>query len=305
MKLADWKARGHEVVCGGHAMFYADSAPDAHDRPTIFLIHGFPTASWDWHKLWPDLSARFRLVAPDLLGFGYSDKPRRHVYSIHEQADLMEELIARIGLRSFHVLAHDYGDTVAQEMLARQNAKPEADRQWLSVCFLNGGLFPETHRARLIQKLLLGPLGPAINALTGRATFDRTFSAVFGPDTRPTAAELDAFWTLINEKDGRHIFHKLITYMRDRREHRQRWVAALADACVPVQIINGSLDPVSGAHMVARYRELICSDNIVELSTIGHYPQVEAPAAVLDAYLAFLDRTTAAGPGGTAAYTTA
>jgi pimeloyl-ACP methyl ester carboxylesterase len=47
------------------------------------------------------------------------------------------------------------------------------------------------------------------------------------------------------------------------------------------------VDPVSGAHMVARYRELIPQPNITELAEIGHYPQVEAPEAVLTAYATF------------------
>ena len=58
-----------------------------------------------------------------------------------------------LGLQRFHVLAHDYGDTVAQELLARENAAAPAARRWRSVCFLNGGLFPETHQARLSKKL--------------------------------------------------------------------------------------------------------------------------------------------------------
>ena len=51
--------------------------------------------------------------------------------------------------------------------------------------------------------------------------------------------------------------------------------------------MNGAVDPVSGAHMAARYRELIPHPDIVSLEGIGHYPMVEAPQAVLEALLAF------------------
>jgi pimeloyl-ACP methyl ester carboxylesterase len=56
---------------------------------------------------------------------------------------------------------------------------------------------------------------------------------------------------------------------------------------VPLRLVNGPDDPVSGAHMVARYRELIPAPDTVSLPGIGHYPQVEAPSAVLDAFLQF------------------
>jgi pimeloyl-ACP methyl ester carboxylesterase len=286
VSIDQWRERGHYSRLLGREIFCIDSGEL--DKPAILLIHGFPTASWDWMPIWEALEVSHRLVALDLLGFGFSEKPRQHAYSIMEQADLCEALVADRKLDRLHVLAHDYGDTVAQELLARQNEGKGVGR-WASVCFLNGGLFPETHKARLIQRLLLSPIGPLVGRLSTKRTFDRSFSAVFGPDTQPSPEELDAFWALINYNQGKHVFYDLITYMTDRKRHRERWVKALRESVVPIGLINGSVDPVSGAHMVERYRELVSPDHfIVELSRIGHYPQVEAPERVAEAYLRFL-----------------
>jgi len=284
--VEQWRERGHTSSLLGREIFCVDSGEL--DRPVIFLIHGFPTSSWDWAPIWSALHESYRLVALDMLGFGFSDKPRSHRYSIMEQADFCEALISNRKLARFHVLAHDYGDTVAQELLARQNDETGTG-DWLSVCFLNGGLFPETHQARLIQKLLSSPLGPLVNKLSTKRTFDKSFSAVFGPNTKPSKAELEGFWKLINYKGGKHVFHNLITYMNDRKQYRERWVGALKQSTFPIGLINGSMDPVSGEHMVARYREIVSGDHFtVELPAIGHYPQVEAPAEVAEAYLRFL-----------------
>ena len=111
--------------------------------------------------------------------------------------------------------------------------------------------------------------------------------AIFGPDTQPEPAELDNFWRLMTHDRGKRNFHRLMQYIRDRRIHRERWLAALRETSVPLQIINGSVDPVSGAHMVARYRELVGRGEIVELEHIGHYPQIEAPTPVADHFLSF------------------
>ncbi|MGD8607863.1 MAG: alpha/beta hydrolase [Myxococcales bacterium] len=286
VSIDQWHERGHVSHLLGHDVFCVDSGEI--EKPNIFLIHGFPTSSWDWTPIWDSLQASYRLIALDLLGFGFSDKPNPHEYSIMEQADLCEALLLDRKVDTFHVLAHDYGDTVAQELLARQN-EGRGVGHWMSVCFLNGGLFPETHRARLIQKLLLSPIGPFVNRLSTKSTFDRSLSAVFGPLTKPSAEELDAFWDLVNYNDGKHVFHSLITYMVDRKKHRERWLEALRNSIVPIGLINGSVDPVSGAHMIERYREVVSPDHfIVELPTIGHYPQMEAPEQVVEAYLRFL-----------------
>jgi pimeloyl-ACP methyl ester carboxylesterase len=63
----------------------------------------------------------------------------------------------------------------------------------------------------------------------------------------------------------------------------------MQQSTIPLGLINGSVDPVSGKHMVARYKELNCRlDYVAELAEIGHYPQVEAPALVAAHYQAFL-----------------
>jgi len=279
-----WRDAGRVVPVLGHDWFVREAG----HGPALLLIHGFPTASWDWSWIWGDLVADHRLIAPDLLGYGLSDKPVDHAYSIGDQADRCEALMAAAGIDSYHVLAHDYGDTVAQELLVRRNEGSSAAGM-RSVCFLNGGLLPEAHRPRLIQKLLYGPLGPLLARTMSRKRFARSFSAVFGPNTQPSDAELDAFWWLIRQNDGTRVIPKLLGYMPERSEKRARWVGALERAEVPVGLINGSLDPVSGRHLVARYREVVRrNDFIVDLDGVGHYPQVEAPAAVVEGWRRFV-----------------
>ncbi|WP_439886080.1 alpha/beta fold hydrolase [Pseudomonas sp. MBLB4123] len=281
--LDDWGARAQSFAFRGHAIRYW--AAGAQDAEPLLLIHGFPTASWDWHRLWRPLAQKYRLIACDMLGFGYSAKPRGHAYSLLEQADLQQALLQHLGVDgAVHVLAHDYGDSVAQELLARHH---EGRIRLAGCVFLNGGLFPETHRPVLVQKLLLGPLGPLLGRLFGRRQLATNFARLFGPQTQPDAAELDAFWQLIAHNQGPRVMHRLIRYMPERRRLRQRWLAAMQRGGVPLRLIDGAFDPISGAHMLARYRQLIPAADTVSLEGIGHYPQCEAPELVLEHYLAF------------------
>lgn len=286
--LGDWRAQGSTFEFNGHAIRYWSAG----SGEPLLLIHGFPTAAWDWHYLWQPLASRYRVIACDLLGFGDSDKPRKHDYLILEQADLQQALLRHLDVREpVHLLVHDYGNSVAQELLARH----EAGRLRLSSCvFLNGGLFPETHRAVLSQKLLLSPLGGFFGRFFDRGKLAANFAKVFGPRTQPSSDELDAFWSLIAFNDGPKVMHRLIHYILDRREHRERWVGAMQKTRVPLRLIDGPVDPISGAHMVERYRELIPHPDTVMLDGIGHYPQTEAPEQVLEHYLAFRDRLASA-----------
>lgn len=286
--LGAWRAAQQSFSHGGHELAYwGDGAGEP-----LLLIHGFPTASWDWAPIWPALAQRFRLIAMDMLGFGFSSKPRPYVYSISEQADLYERLLAELGFGHCHILAHDYGDTVAQELLARfeeRRVVGAAGLELRSICFLNGGLFPESHQPRPIQVALAGPDGAAISALLDEARFSQGFGEVFGPATQPSAAALADFWQQVAYADGHRIWHLLIRYMEERRTNRERWVGALLRASIPLRLVDGPEDPVSGAHLAARYRDQVPNADVVLLPGIGHYPQVEDPAGVLRAFLAFHD----------------
>ena len=145
MEFNKWKSTGQYFTYKErYPIFYQTAGSGAQ----LLLLHGFPTASWDWHKLWPDLSKRFRLIAPDFIGFGYSAKPRSYHYSILDQADIVEQLLENLDVNQVHVLAHDYGDTVLQELLARFNDRSTQKTKGLtleSIVLLKCGLFPETH----------------------------------------------------------------------------------------------------------------------------------------------------------------
>lgn len=299
ISLEDWRAAGARFSYRGHETFVRTGGDwGNHQRPVLVLIHGFPTASWDWAHQWEALCKRYRVAALDMIGFGFSDKPRDYAYSILDQADLHEAWLASLGVGEAHILAHDYGDTVAQELLARHIERERVGDEGLrllSVCFLNGGLFPEQHRATFTQRLLHSPLGGLVSSMMSRSRFEKGLGEVFGPDTQPSKDEFDAFWTLATAKGGMPaIGHKLIRYIAERRANRDRWVGALVDSPIPLRVIDGALDPVSGAHMVAHYQKLVPNPDTVLLDHVGHYPQLEAPAEVLDAFLDFQSRVAKA-----------
>lgn len=289
MTLDEWRNGASEMRHGKHRIFYRREG----SGPVLLCIHGFPTASWDWHKLWPDLIQRFDVIALDMIGFGFSDKPTNIDYSILDQADIHEELLSELKIDRVHILAHDYGDTVAQELMARYHERGDDSLIIESVCFLNGGIFPELHRPRMIQTLLASPIGRVIGGMLTKEKFRKSFSAVFGPDAQPTSEEIGAFWELLTYNNGRAVSHKLIGYMGERKRYRERWVNAVLHAKMPTRLINGPADPVSGRHAADYYRGIVPNADVIILANgIGHYPQVEAPTEVLNHFYEFFDRIT-------------
>lgn len=271
--LKQWQENAQTFHFRGEQFCYWTSVNPA-DKPALLLIHGFPSASWDWSPMWSTLEKHYHLIAVDMLGFGFSSKNPNADYSINFQADLQQALLQHLKIENHSVLAHDYGDTVAQELLARDQHKDHIQQMFL----LNGGLFPETHRALLVQKLMLSPVGFLTPFFINKKLFLRSFAKICAKPL--SSEEMDGLWQLMAHNQGPAVMPKLIHYMKERRLHRERWVGALANSRTPLVLINGSDDPISGAHMVQRYRQIVQTNHIYELPGIGHYPQLEDPASV-------------------------
>lgn len=277
VRAADWWAGGSRIAGpAGHRVFVREGG--AGDAPLLTFLHGFPTSSLDWAGTFARLEGERRMLALDFLGFGDSDKPRPHRYSLLEQADAVEAVWKRFGVERTALVAHDYGVSVAQELLARRDDR-DLPVDLTAAAFLNGGMIPSLHRALPIQKLLAHRVsGPLLTRLTSERTFRAGLRRVIA---RPISdAELHEHWLALVNRGGRELSHALLAYIEERRRYARRWEEAIVRADVPLRFVWGPLDPVSGAHMLAELRLRRPDAAVAELAGVGHYPQLEAPDAV-------------------------
>jgi pimeloyl-ACP methyl ester carboxylesterase len=299
-ELERWKASGQHFDYLGFDIFYRVDGKALGDGPVLVLIHGYPFNSFDWAPIWPTLLERFTVIAPDMIGMGFSAKPVAYAYTVADHADMHEALLAHLNVEICHVLAHDLGDSVGQELLARHESGGQAygALRIESITWLNGGLFNEAYTPRTMQKLMSAtPLGDIMSPLQGsplsRRIVEPTINEMFGPNTKPSRQLMEKFHQILEYNDGKKVLHKVGRFLGDRYTHRNRWVRAMRETDVPMRLIDGPIDPNSGRHMADRYREVIPDADVVMLADdIGHWPQIEAPEAVLTHFLAHVDRVS-------------
>lgn len=293
-ELERWKAAGQYLDYLGFDIFYRVEG----SGPNLLLIHGYPFNSWDWALIWPTLTERFTVIAPDMIGMGFSDKPVAYGYSVHDHADMHEALLAHLGVDRASIMAHDLGVSVGQELLARHEFGGQAygTLRIDSITWLNGGLFNEAYTPRLMQKAMSRtPLGDIMSPFQGsrisRRLLDSTINQMFGVNTKPSPQLMEKFHQILEYNDGKRVLHKVGRFVTDRYAHRNRWVRAMRDTDVPMRLIDGPSDPNSGRHMAQRYLEVIAESDVVMLGDdIAHWPQIEDPQAVLAHFLQHIDR---------------
>ena len=248
------------------------------EGPTVLLLHGFPTWSYDYAVVAEDLVRDHDVITLDFLGYGASEKPNPYEYSVDESADVVEDLATHLKVGAVRLVVHDYGGIVGQELLDRSLAG-RLGFTIESLVVLNCGIVYSAYRPTRLQKLLILPVIGKL--LAGRITADRARSgldAVRG--AKLTNAEFDDLWTGISYDNGHKLAHLLIKYNAERAEHHRRWETALANWDGPVQLVWGLKDPVSGRHVLEKATTLLPRATVIELPGAGHFPQHEAPHAV-------------------------
>jgi pimeloyl-ACP methyl ester carboxylesterase len=219
-------------------------------------------------------------LAFDFLGFGLSEKPPDHTYTLAWQADLAEDLVKRyLGGGPILCVAHDMGTSVATELLAR-DLEGSLGIELAGVLLFNGSIVLERASLTPSQRLLRGPLGPLAARLANERVFRREFARLFSPAHPLDDAEAADQWSLIAHDGGHRLGNRLIHYLDERVTYAERWHGALRDWPGRLAFAWGLKDPVATPAVLEALEELRPRAPVDRLSELGHYPQIENPAAI-------------------------
>jgi pimeloyl-ACP methyl ester carboxylesterase len=274
--LDSWISGGcrRRISGSSHDLFVRQDGPV--DGKPVTLFHGFPASSFDWVSVMPELTgAGYRVTTLDFLGYGSSDKPYPYTYLLLEQASLVQAVWEDLSIDRTALVAHDYGVSVAQELLSRDATRIE------SMAWLNGGMFPDLHRPTESQRHLSELSGEEAEEYITETGYRAALLGLLG---RPVSDHtLGEMWLDFSRSRGTRVAPALLGYMTERREHAVRWSLAVESYSGPQTFIWGPADPISGAHVLPRIREKAPSASINVLDNpppVGHLPQVEAPELV-------------------------
>jgi pimeloyl-ACP methyl ester carboxylesterase len=251
----------------------------------LVLLHGFPASSFEWAHVEPLAARRHTVVTFDFLGYGASEKPRGHRYSVFEQADLTQEFIEALGLDTITLVAYDYGAIVATELLARERTLPFKINRCV---FLNAGLYSGQYRPRLVQRASLWPVAGSLLARSlNKRQFVRSWSRVFSPE-HPLDHDLAGlhYRALRAGRPDSDLTARLLRYIPERAAHRDRFEPVFTETSVPLSFLWGMRDPVSGRGVAQELCGRKPDADFVRYPDLGHCPHIEAPERVVADILA-------------------
>ncbi len=278
-----WRSRGQFRVLDGQRIFTLDlPATGRQTAPPLLVLHGFPTSSFDFHRVVDGLTVNRRVVLFDYLGFGLSAKPDRP-YRLVDQADLAVALTTELGIDRLGLLTHDIGDTVGGELLARQ-LEGSWDVEVTDRVLANGTVFMDlvqlSDGQRLLEALPDERLAPGV---LDRAGVLAGLVGTFSPSAQVGDDELEAHWALISAGGGEQLLPRLARYIEERRRLEHRFTPPITRHPSPLVVVWGLDDPIAVPAMADRLAAARPDARVVRLAGVGHYPMVEAPDRFLAA----------------------
>lgn len=261
-----------EIEVGGHRIFYREAGPV--DAPVLLLPHGYPCSSYQYRRLMPALADRWRTLAPDFPGFGYSDTPppKSFAYDFDAYADFLAGFTDTLGVSRYAIWLHDYGSQIG---LRHAIARPE---RIAALIIQNGDIYEDA----------LGPKYAAIRAYWAdkSAKNHRVLEDAVSEDgfRHEFIGEVDAavaarvppdlwklHWPLMATARRRELCVGLMEKLEQNLEWFPRYQAYLRDHQPPTLIVWGPEDGYMPAASARAYLRDLRAAELHLLDGAGHW----------------------------------
>ena len=287
-RTVDWDRVADQVVHSDRSEFVTVDGIRIHYQefgdaanPPIVLIHGFTASLFVWHKVAPMLAdAGFRVVAMDLVGFGYSEKPRWFEYTIAAQARMVSGLMQRLGIGRATVVGSSYGGAVAMTLALDYSASVE------KLVLIDGVCNDEVLRQPILRLVSIPAVGEAIVPflVDSRLMLKRRMRRSLSKSNYDLITK-DRIANVIRPLRAADAHHSLLATSRNWRACRLEQDANLIDH--PTLIIWGEDDTVVGIHNGYRLHDEILKSRFVVLRDCGHVPAEEKSELVSELVVEF------------------
>lgn len=259
--------RSHFAAVDGHRVHYQEFGDPA--GPVLLLIHGFTASTYVWKTTAPLLGeAGFRVIAVDLLGFGYSEKPAAFDYTINAQARMIARFMNRLGLGRAIIVGSSYGGAVALTLALDYPERVEK-------LVLSDAVINDEAKEHPVMKMAAIPgVGEVITPffLDSRAFMKVRMRNTLAPANHHLITE-DRISSILRPLSAADGHHSVLTTGRNWNANRIERDAHLVNQ--PTLIIWGDSDTVIRIENGYKLHNAILNSRFVVLKNCGHVPQEE------------------------------
>lgn len=256
-----------EVQVDGHRMHYREAG----EGPPVLLLHGWPTSSFLYREVMKPMAAHNRVIAPDMLGFGESDKPLDHRYSFRAYRESIDGFLDAVGVGDVGLVVHDLGGPVGLYWAVQQLERVRG------LALLNTLVYPKPSWA--VVAFALACRTPGLRGLL-TSQWGLKSAMRIGMRTTPGADVVEGVQAPFRDRAAREV---LVKTALDLDPRKMKEVAERLPAYEgPVRIIYGARDRIlpDVARTMTHVKKDLPQAEVTALPECGHFLQEDAPAEV-------------------------
>ena len=286
-QLVPNSSNSHFTHVDGMRIHYQEFGDTA--DPVVIMLHGYTASSYVWQTAAPMLAARgFHVLAPDLIGYGYSDKPRWFEYSIDAQARIVSRFMDRLGIGRATIVGSSYGGAIAATLALDYTER--VDKLVLVDSVINDDI--KSHP--LLRLASVPGLGEIVTPFLAdsRALLRYRMRGTLGPASQHLITEdrIDNVRRPLMAADGHHsLLATSRNWSANRIEHDAHLIAQ------PTLILWGENDTITPLKNGHKLHEQILHSRLLVFQNCGHIPQEEATEGFVDAITEFASRDKVKG----------
>ena len=282
INLTKWKNIHQAIRINGEKISFID---EGDSQEVLLIIHGFGSNSIDYYKIIDKLQEKYRVIIPDLIGFGLSSKPKNYYYTILDHAQVLAEFLAKLSIHNVSIISHGFGTSILSELLTIVKANP-SNLTIKNIHLLNGSLTIEQCTVSSSRKIIENDItANFIKIISSFEMFKKYFRVSFFQNKAITDDELASFWELQNLNDGNEII-KFIDYcIIERKQISRKSMNTLREFSGQINIIWGDNDHLGSLKFGKRLHEIFKGSQLQIIKNCGHFPMLEKSEAFIDAIL--------------------
>jgi len=286
------KTTYHYASVNGKQIFYRQAGNP--DKPTIVLLHGYPSSSHTYRELIPLLSGYFHIIAPDNLGSGYSDKPSPDstVYTFDLLAEHIYDLLNSLNIQHYVIYMQDFGAPVGYRVMMKEPSKVQAIIAQNANAYLEG--IPEAKQA-FFRNAQLDKSQENVSRLFAFTSADAVKHKQYLRDVKgkeeimsPDSWHHDSLF--LQDDTERNIQVALFQDYNSNLKAYPQWQAFLRKHQFPTLLVWGKNDPVFMASGAKAYLKDLPKAEL-HLIDAGHFAVEEKPVEIARHIITFMEKT--------------
>jgi pimeloyl-ACP methyl ester carboxylesterase len=272
----EWRKHHKTINLHHQNISYIDTE---HGDETLLILHGFATSSYDYHKIIDELKKSYRVIIPDLIGFGFSSKPKHYFYTAKDQASLLTVFLRALEIEDLSIMAQGFGVCILDEIESIIELG-NVDLNLNDIYIINSRIQLALTKDETDLELQKQSFTTSLTKMSlSLEMFKKYVKMTFYNKEEVSDEELEIYWKMLNFNNGIKTMDFIENYMLETARFGKKRLKNLKKSSINKYIIWGKNDEAYCLESFEKIKDLleINPENNALIEDCGYFPMLEKP----------------------------